>query len=999
MKHTYLAKLLFLLLFVCAGFTGAFAQTGAVSGRVLDEKSQGVPGATVLIEGTTLGSSTNSDGTYLIQNVPAGPHTVVSSFVGYNAKRVPVTITAGQTTALGDISLTENTTLLSEAVVVAYGTQRRQDVTGSVEQISEKQFVKGQVTNPEQLVQGKVAGLQITTGGAPGAKSEIRIRGGSSLNASNDPLIVIDGVPVDNSTLKGASNPLSLINPNDIESVTVLKDASSTAIYGSRGSNGVIIVTTKRGLQGEALRVNVNTQFSIATPADYVPVLNGDQFRALVNQKGTAAQKAALGTQNTDWQREIYRTAYTTDNNVSLLGSAGKVPFRVSAGYLGQQGLLLENTLKRYSGSVGVSPLLLNDNLRVDINIKGTQIENNFSDQGAVNSAVFFDPTQPITSNDPRFTRYGGYFEFVDAAGNLNTLAPRNPVSSIKQRSDLSTVRRSIGNAQFDYKLPFLSGLSANLNLGYDIQRGKGTTNVPITAGSQFNRGGLSQQYRQDLNNQLLEALLKYKRDFGSAKFDILGGYSWQEFQNKNYFFDDLRANGTVYQTAEQTYDKKNQYTDQYNLLSYFTRANLNINDKYLLTATVRADGSSRFSKENRWGYFPSAAVAWRIKGEEFLKNSKAFSDLKLRVGIGQTGQQDLGGNYYGYLPFSTLGVTSAQYIINGVPYRTLRGDFYNPNLKWETTTTYNAGIDYGFFDGRLYGSVDIYQRDTKDLLNEVLVAAGSYPSNGGTLNVGSLTNKGLEVTANVDAVKSDKFNLSVNANATFNRNKLTKLTASDDVQSVDFLTGGINNFDNVGNGDIQVNSVGYQAQSFYVYQQAYGADGKPIEGVFVDRNGDGQITLADRYRYKSPRPQAVLGFGSNMSYGKASLAFTMRANVGNYVYNNIRSRSLYVPTSGFNRNSTTEVLETGFGTSSANQILSDYYVENGSFLRMQNITVGYDFGSLVKQNSNLSLSFAVQNAFLITKYKGLDPEIDNGIDNTVYPRPRTYTVGLNFGF
>ncbi|TYZ10464.1 SusC/RagA family TonB-linked outer membrane protein [Hymenobacter lutimineralis] len=997
MKHPYLPKLLFLLLFVCAGFTSALAQTGSVSGRIVDEKNQGLPGVTVLISGTTLGTSTNSDGQYSIQNVPAGPQTIVASFVGFTTMRRPVTVAAGQNSTV-DVNLVENTTLLNEAVVVAYGTQRRQDVTGAVSQISEKEFVKGQVTNPEQLVQGKVAGLQVTTGGAPGAGSEIRIRGGSSLNASNDPLIVIDGVPVDNIGVKGASNPLALINPNDIESISVLKDASSTAIYGSRGSNGVIIVTTKRGLQGEKLRVSASTNYSISEAADYVDVLNGPEFRALVNARGTASQKAALGTSNTDWQKAIYRTANTSDNNVSLMGSIANVPVRVSGGYLYQEGLLKRNDLKRYSGSVGVSPRLLNDNLKVDLNLRASQIENNFSNQGAVNSAVFFDPTQPITSTSSEYAPFGGYFEVLDASGNLNTIAPRNPVSAINQRNDRSTVNRSIGNAQLDYKLPFLSGLSANLNLGFDVQRGKGTIDVPKTAGTDFNRGGVKQQYRQDLNNKLLETLLKYNREIGGAKFDVLGGYSWQEFQNKNYNFDDLRADGSLFQPANKTYDNKTEFQDQYNLVSFFGRANVNIKDRYLFTGTFRADGTSRFAN-NKWGYFPSASVAWRLKGEDFLKDSKLISDFKLRLGYGQTGQQDIGINYYPSLPFYTQGVRASSYVIGGKPVTTLRPDFYSADLKWETTTTYNAGLDYGFFDGRVYGSVDVYKRDTDDLINEVFVAAGSYPSNGGLLNVGSLTNKGVEVITTVDAIKGDKFNLSVSGNATFNRNKLTKLTTSDEIERIDFLTGGINNFDGVGNGDIQVNSVDYQAQSFFPYQQVYGTDGKPLEGVFVDRDGDGAITVADRYRYKSPRPTAILGFSSNMSYGKASLAFTLRSNIGNYVYNNIRSRSLYVPTSGYNRNSTPEVLKTGFTTTSPEQIQSDYYIENGSFLRMQNITLGYDFGSLVKENSNLSLSFAVQNAFLITKYSGLDPEIANGIDNTVYPRPRTYTLGLNFGF
>jgi TonB-linked SusC/RagA family outer membrane protein len=988
---------------------------GTITGRVIDAKGEGLPGVTVVLEGTTLGASTDGTGAFTIPNVPAGTYTVVTSYVGYKASRSSITVTDGGTITVPTATLAENTTLLNEAVVIGYGSQRRQDITGAVEQIDEKQFVKGQVTNPEQLIQGKVAGVQITTAsGAPGAAADIRIRGGSSLNASNSPLIVIDGVPVDNTSLAGVSNPLSLINPNDIESITVLKDASSTAIYGSRASNGVIIVTTKRGLQGEELRVNVSSQNSFATPADYVPVLTGDEFRNVVNQYGNAEQKASLeattsryGRLNTNWQKEIYRTAFTTDNTVSLLGSAGKVPFRVSGGYLNQQGLLLDNSLKRYSGSVGVTPLLLNDNLRIDINIKGSIIKNNFSSQDAINRAVYFDPTQPIYSGNQQF---GGFYEFTQPDGSIRPLAPRNPLGLIKQREDLSTVKRSIGNIQLDYKLPFVSGLSANVNLGYDIQRGEGNLYVPGTAGSDVLRGGIDRDYQQGLNNTLLETYAKYNRDLGKAKLEVLAGYSWQEFQNKQYRFNDNRANGTVFVAAERTYDDKLDFTDQYNLLSYYGRANLNINDRYLITATLRADGSSRFAESERWGYFPSGAIAWRLKSEDFLKDSKAISDLKLRVGVGQTGQQDIGagsGNLYGYLPFYSLSSNLSQYAFGGTYYRTLRSDFYDLKRKWETTTTYNVGLDYGFLEGRVYGSVDVYKRDTKDLLNTVFVAAGTYQTNAGTLNVGSLTNKGVELALNVDAVKGDKYNLTLNANATFNRNELTKLTNSDSPNAVGVVVSnsGIVNFDGQTNQNAQINTVGYQEGSFYVYEQKYGPEGKPLENQFVDRSGpngvpDGTVDSYDLYRYKSPRPKAILGFGGNMSYGNANLAFTFRSNLGGYLYNNQRARSLFTQNSnGFVQNANDELLYSGFTQNASNQLLSDYYVENASFLRLQNLTLGYTFGELLRKGSTFGVSVAAQNLFLITNYKGLDPETTTGVDNTIYPRARTFTVGLNLGF
>ncbi|AYA36765.1 SusC/RagA family TonB-linked outer membrane protein [Hymenobacter oligotrophus] len=1002
MKHSYLPKLWFLLFFLVSCCLNAAAQTGAVSGRILDENQQGLPGVTVLIEGTQLGSSTNAEGQYLIQNVPVGPRVVVASFVGFSTQRIPVTVTAGQTATVANTVLGENTTLLNEAVVIGYGTQRRQDLSGSVEQISERQFVKGQVTNPEQLVQGKVAGLQVTTNsGAPGAGSVIRIRGGSSLNAGNDPLFVIDGVPVDNRDLPGASNPLSLINPNDIESISVLKDASAAAIYGSRASNGVIIVTTKKGLQGEKLRVNVSSQNSVATPVRYVDVLSADEFRALVNERGNAQQKASLGTANTDWQKEIFRTAQTTDNNVSLTGAVGKLPFRASAGYLDQEGLLKRNDLKRYTGALSLTPVLLDGNLRVDMNVKGSWIDNNFSNQDAVGAAVFYDPTQPIFSSEGRFAPYGGYFQFLDN-GSINTLATRNPVGLIEQNRRRSTVKRSIGNLQLDYKLPFLRDLSANLNLGYDIQRSRGTSvtdpNSGQLTGARLGRG-IFEQYARDNNNRLLEAYLRYNKQIGGSRIELLGGHSYQSFDYKEYVFDDRDVFGQVFQQpADRPINGKDYFDPGYRLLSFYGRANYTLKDKYILTGTFRADGSSRFSEDNRWGYFPSAAFAWRLKEEGFLKNSSAVSDLKLRLSVGQTGQQDIGNRYYDYISLYTPSRNTAQYQLGNQFSNTLRAGLYNEELKWETSTTYNAGLDFGFFDGRISGALDAYQRKTTDLLSFIQVAALTNLSNEGFFNVGDLETRGVEANVNLGIVRGDKFDWSINANANVLRTEITRLTNVDNPNFVGNPTGGIAG--GVGN-NIQINSVGYQPQTFFVFQQVYDSNGKPVEGLYVDRNGDGVINGSDRYHYQSARPRAILGFGTNLTYGKASLAATLRSHLGNYVYNNVRSQSFFVQNSnGFVNNTTEEVNDSRFGSA---QYFSDYFMENASFLRMENITLGYNFGNIYKDRANLNVSFAVQNLFTITNYTGLDPEPqrdgNSGIDNTIYPRPRTFTVGLNFGF
>ncbi len=1009
MKQPYLAKLRFLLflLFGLATSLGtAWAQAGGgtVTGRITDTKNGGIPGVTVIIEGTSLGSSTDLEGNYTIANVPAGERVLVISFVGYTSVRRNVTVFAGKTATVTAQPLSESTTQLGEAVVVGYGTQRRQDLTGAVEQISEKSFVKGQVTNPEQLIQGKVAGVQITdAGGAPGGSTTIQIRGGSSLSASNAPLIIIDGVPVDNTGIAGASNPLSLINPNDIESITVLKDASSTAIYGVRASNGVILVTTKRGVVGDQVHVTASTQQSVATVAKYSNILNADQFRSLVNTSGTAGQKALLGNSSTDWQREIYRPAYSADNNVSVSGAAGNLPYRVSVGYLSQQGLLKKNDLTRYTGSLSLTPVLFNGTLRVALNIKGSWIDNNFSDQGAVGAAVSFDPTQPVTSTDPRYAPYGGYYVSQNpTTGILEPLSVNNPVALINQVRDRSTVKRSIGNLALDYKIPFVPGLSANLNVGYDIQRGRGTTYRPAaTANTNYYfRHGQNNNYSQDLNNYLLEVYGKYERTVGPGKLEFLAGYSYQKFENRSYVYNDYAADGSIYVPVSLNYIGQATYFNPNVLLGFYSRLNYNIADKYLFTGTFRADGTSRFEEGRRFGYFPSGAFAWRLKGEEFLKNSSAISDLKLRLGYGQTGQQDLGVlGYFPYLANLTLSTLTAQYQFgtnpDGTPrfIRTLRPDQYNPNITWETTTTYNIGLDYGFFGGRLYGSVDFYKRDTKGLLNNITVPALAGLSNQGTFNVGSLTNKGVEIITNLDVVKGEKLNITINANATYNQNRLTKLTGSDspnDVgQQVGTISGGVGN-------TVQVNTVGYSAQSFYVYQQAYDSNGKPLEGVYVDRNGDGVINSLDRYRYKSSRPNWILGGGANASYKGFNLAFTLRASLGNYMYNNVRSSAFYDnSTTNFLVNRNQEVLSSGFTSA---QYFSDYYVENASFLRMQNATLGYNLGQFLKKGTTLGLTFAVQNVFVITNYKGIDPEVFNGIDNTIYPRPRTFTVGLNLG-
>ena len=984
------------------------ATGGTVSGRVVDARGEGIPGVTVIVEGTTLGASTDATGTFVIANVPAGPHTLVYSSVGLNSARVAVTVVESETAQVAVTGLTENATALNEAVVVGYGTARRQDVTGSMATANTKDFVKGQVTSPEQLIQGKLAGVQITAGGAPGEVGMIRIRGGSSLNANNDPLIVIDGVPVDNSGIAGAGNPLSLVNPSDIETFTVLKDASATAIYGSRASNGVIIITTKKGMDGEKTRVNITSQVSRSQNYGQVDVLDAQAYRNLYNAAKAdgsipATAPSFLGNATSNWQDAIYRTAWTNDNTVSLTGSARHVPYRVSVGYLGQQGTLRTGNLKCNSASIGLSPKLFYNHLRVDV--KGTWADYRFADQGAIGAAVRFNPTQPIFNGNDRFN---GYFEWLDPANGVlpYPLTDRNPLALLNDKRDRSTVKRSIGNVQLDYSLHFLPDLHANVNLGYDISRSGGTVDIPGTSSLEYVldpalRGRMS-QYRQEKNNKLIETYLNYTKQIGNHRVEALAGYSYQDFYTHNPFYFTLTAAGT---RRNPTAPAGNPGKTQYTLLSYYGRVNYNFKSKYLLTGTLRADASSRFSPETRWGYFPAGSVTWRINQEAFLADSKTVSDLKLRFSYGITGQQDVAGvaGDYPYLGGYKQEGGSVRQIFGNDTIFTLRPAAYDRNLKWEETTTYDAGLDFGFLSNRLTGSMDMYLRRTNDLVAVIPVAAGSNFSNTLLTNIGNLENRGVELALNYNVLQGKRLNWSVNVNATMNRSKITKLTQVEDPAYQGTPVGNLGNFQFA-----QINSVGYAPNTFFLYKQKYDDNGKPMQGPtnsasplqYEDLNGDGQINERDRVRTESPAPKAVLGLSSNLSYGKASLAFTLRSNLGNYVYNNVDGgQGNYYGLNtglGYSANVVPNIYLSGFR---AGQPYSDFYLQDASFVRLQNVTLGYDFGGLLKADSNLSVTLAGTNLLVLTKYTGLDPERAFGIDSNFYPLPRTVTLGVNFGF
>lgn len=969
----------FMVMLMCWQMTQAQQRT--VTGKVIDSETQEeMPFVNVIVKGTVTGIVTDIDGTFSI-SVNSSEDILVFSFIGYGRKEISVGNQSDIT-----VEMNPETAQLNEIVVIGYGTQRKSDITGSVGSVSREDFNVGQVTNAEQLITGKIAGVQITpNSGAPGAGGRIRIRGGSSLNANNDPLIVIDGVPLDNSSVSGASNPLSFLNPNDIETFDVLKDASATAIYGSRASNGVILITTRRGKKGQELSLNVSSLVSVSQIVNNIDVLNPDQFRDAVAAQASPSQQALLGDANTNWQDVIFRDAISFDNNVSLTGSMKGIPYRISVGNLEQNGVLKRDNLNRTTASLSLNPTLFDDQLKINFNIRGTYSVSQFANQGAIGAAAVFDPTQPVY--DPE--GFGGYWEWLNADGSPQTLAPRNPLGLLEQRDDRGEVKRSIGNLQLDYAIPFIEGLRANLNLGYDVSESDGNVMIPSTSALGVNEGGSILNYAQNKRNLLADFYLNYVKDMGTAgRLDVTAGYSWQDFLIENPSFPRFNEAGTVLTPAGV------ETRPQYRLISFFGRANYSLKDRYLLTATLRTDGSSRFSKENRWGVFPSLAAAWRISEEDFLVNNSAITDLKLRLGYGVTGQQDI-GSYFPYLPRYTFSDDAARYRFGNNFLNTLRPEGYDRNIKWEETVTYNAGLDYEFLNGKFYGSLDYYYRRTNDLLAVIPVPAGTNLTNQLFTNVGNIESYGFEAGLTYNVFRSNDLNWDIGGNFTYNRVNILSLSNVEE-DAVGILVGGIGG----GTGNtIQVQTVGFQPNTFYVWDQVYGTNGAPLENVYVDQNGDGIVNEQDLVRRGFPDPRYFFGFNSQLNYKKWDFGFVMRGSLGQTVYNNVRSsngayQSLRFP--DYLINMSADVMETNFQNY---RLRSSHYLENASFLRMENISVGYSFGSIFDSRVNLQVNAAVQNAFVITGYSGIDPEIPGGIDNNFYPFPRIYSFGLNFGF
>lgn len=984
LRHRVTAFLCLLCIALSAITSPLSAQDGRkVTGHVVDDTNEPLIGASILVVGTSTGVITDLDGNFSIV-VPSGATTLQISYVGYETMTVPI---PDNNTV--NVKMKSDSQVLSDVVVIGYGTTRKSDLTGSVSNVSSKDFNSGLISSPEQLINGKVSGVQImSNSGSPTAGSTIRIRGGASLNASNDPLIVLDGVPLETGGISGNDgNFLALINPSDIESMTILKDASSTAIYGSRASNGVIIITTKKG-STDRMKVSFTTTNSIQTRTKLNDMLSREEFINVVNTQGSDAQKALLGDANTDWNDKIYHNAFGTDNNLSLSGRLAKnFPIRVSLGYYNQDGLVKTDNAERITGSVSLSPSFFDDHLKLNFNVKGSRNDNRFANSNAIWNAATWNPTIPVYSGNDTF---GGYTEATDNVGQLVTGGTVNPLGALKQYKSTSRVSRVVGNFDVDYKMHFLPELKFHATLGYDYAKGQGKIYVPAEAAQYETTHGRDYKYGPQKNtNRLLTTYFNYNKylDSWKSSIDATVGYDYQYWKSTSPQYSELSTLGEIQSTTAAS-------DERHALLSYYARLNYTFDSRYMLTATMRRDGTSRFSKDNRWGTFPSVALAWRVSEEAFLKDNAVLSNLKLRASYGVTGQQDGIGNY-NYLPVYTASQSGAEAQFGNQYITTYRPEAYVSNLKWETTTAWNAGFDFGFLEDRITGSFDYYTRQTKDLLATVASPAGTNFDKNILTNVGNVDSQGIEVSLNASPIQSKNWNWDVSFNMTWQKMKVKNLSLVEGGAATNISAGA-----SIDGQNVQVLSEGYEPYMFYVYKQLYDAEtGKPIEGAYADLNNDGEINSGDLYRYKSPTPDFIFGFSTSLNYKKWTLSTSLRANVGNYVYNGMAMNTGAWETMSYNafqlNNVHSSYLETGF---QRRQHLSDYYVENGSFLKMDNLSLSYNFGRVCRWLS-LNASVMVQNVFCITKYSGVDPEVPSGMDSSFYPRPRTYSLSLGLEF
>lgn len=976
------SKIMSILMLLLFCFVIVSAQTKRVTGTVVDKDKIPMSGVNIFIKNTQQGTSTDQDGRYQM-NVPEDG-TLIFSMITYETQEIPV---AGK--QIINVVFTESKEFaLEEVVVIGYGSVRKDDLTGAITRITDEKFAKGAISTPDRLLVGKVAGVQITPGGgAPGSGGKIMVRGGASLKATNEPLIVVDGVPVSGDVLRS-------INPGEIESMNVLKDASAAAIYGSRASNGVIIVTTKKAKYGQKLMIAFNTRSYISHLAKELNVLNADEITRLVTDSPYSNDfyRNLLGTHSTNWQDEIFSTAFSTDNNLNISGSVKNLPYRVSVGYTLENGMIKPGKMDRWTGTLNLNPRLFENHLKIDLSAKGGYNNTNITSSSAIiKSALAFDPTKPVRSSS--FDDYEGYYTWLNPDGSLNPQGIVNPVLIQETEINKRTRKSMVLSAQVDYKTHFLPELRVNLNMAHDYSISEGYEYIPAWSPQLIGRNGKYQDRKDSYRNQLLEFYLNYAKDVKSINsfIDVTAGYSYQDWKThtRNY--------------AEMDADKREIYKDpdfsndfpRNTLISFFGRLNYTLMNKYLLTLSLRNDGSSRFHPDYRWGIFPAAALAWKIKEESFLKEMESVSDLKIRLGYGQTGQQDIGWNY-AYIPYYSISTDHSLYQFGDTFYKMYSPSAYDQAIKWESTTTYNVGLDFGFLQNRITGSIDIYRKDTKDLLNFTTVPAGGNFSNKVITNVGAMQNKGIELSLDVTPLSNKVWNWDISLNASYNKNEVTKLEYIDSKDNPGVEAGWI---DGSLGTSVQRHQLGRPSYSYYLYKQIYDEEGNPLEGVYADLNGDGLVNEADLYHTKSAMPDYIMGLGTSLSYKRWSVETMLRASIGNYVYNNMNSSMAFYD-NVFNKNNTIvnttkDIFNTNFKVA---QPRSDYYLENASFLKMDYLTLNYDFGR-IRNGANLKMSLSIQNVFTITKYSGYDPEIAEGIDREFYPRPRIYSLGLNLNF
>lgn len=943
-----------------------------ITGTVTEALS-GTPliGVNVVIKGTTTGAVTDIDGQFQIRATPND--TLVFTYVGYGTEeRVVATSTL-------NVSMTQNAEELGEIVVIGYGSARKEDLTGAADLITSSDFNRGPIVSAQQLIAGRVAGLSVSSGGgAPGEGQNILIRGLGSLTLNSSPLIVIDGIPLNDGGVGGSRNPLNLLNPADIENMVVLKDASATAIYGARAANGVIMITTKKG-RSAGFTFNYSGSVTSFQPDQYTDVLSADQFRSVVESTGKADAIARLGSSYTDWQDEIYAPALGTDHALSARGALFGVPMRASVGYSDHNGILMGDKFQRTTASLNLTPSFLDDHLSFELNARGAYTENVFADRGAIGGAVAFDPTQSVY--DPE-SPFDGYFTWTGNNGYQINLAPTNPVAQLNLIDDTSEVRRFIGNAKMNYKLPFFPDLTATVNAGLDLSNSGGrrvTSELIPTSDPSWN-GSLT-RYSQEAKNKLLDLYLTYQKNAGDHFINMVGGYSYQAFDFDNYDFDsEAQEDGNEYEFFDLS---KNV------LLSYFGRFNYNFQQKYLITATLRADASSKLNPDDRWGYFPSVALAWSLHREQFLSNS-GVDELKIRLGYGEVGNVNGLGDYT-FLTRYTGSQSTANYQIGDAFYQTYRPEPVNENLRWEVGRTVNAGLDYSFFNRRIFGSFNAYLKETRELISNTIIDPFTNFGNRISANIGDMENKGVELMINVVPVRKSDLEWSVDFNAAFNENTVTNLP---DQQFVGGVSGGTGN-------SVQTHLEGRSPFAYLVYKQIYDEDGAPVEGAFVDRNGDQLINETDKYLYWDPYPDVLMGLGTNLYYKNFDLRVMSRASIGNYNYFNIASYTSYLNRATENAiltNLHADYLNTRFVNSTEGNLLNDHYVQEASYFKLDNITLGYTFPALVGKSS-LKIYGSAQNVLTITDYEGVDPEIPGGIDNNFYPRPKSFVFGINIDF